>query len=86
MFIKWKYRYDKKNVHENEELWSTIEERYVPIGSEMIHTLIFMKKVNHLAEVISWINEKGVYSAYATDFVLSKGHKLDRGVIVECYE
>jgi len=54
--IEWVYEHDNELVVENEELWSRIEQRYVPIGSNLVHMCISVDD-----EMILWLNEKGLF-------------------------
>jgi len=63
--IEWVYEHDGWRVADNEELWSRIEERWVPIGRELVHLCI-----NYDDKTISWLNEKGLFRARVDDTVL----------------
>ena len=56
--IEWVHNQDDKPVNEQEELYSTPMNRWVPIGSRLIHTLISIDD-----EQIAWVNEKGLFHA-----------------------
>jgi len=59
-FIKWMYVSNNKFVVEDEELWSMIEDCWVPIGSKLIHLCINVDINN---DVVTWLNEKGCFRA-----------------------
>jgi len=63
--IEWVYEYDNELVVENEEIWSMIEERWVPIGSSFVHMCISVEN-----ETISWLNEKGLFRVHVDDIFL----------------
>ena len=60
--IEWVHKFSGHLVHEDETLWSSTEERFVPIGSEMFH---FLVSIND--ETFSWLNEKGLFHACVGD-------------------
>lgn len=60
--IEWTYKLSGRLVHEDETLWSSTEERFVPIGSEMVHCLVSIND-----ETFSWLNEKGLFHACVGD-------------------
>jgi len=60
--IEWTYKYNNKLVVENEILWSSIEKRYIPIGSKYVHMCIDLND-----ETYSWLNEKGLFRACVDD-------------------
>ncbi len=67
--LKWTYL-DKQRwepVPEEEWLWSTLENRYVPIGSGLVHFLVYIDSVK-----ISWMNALGYFEAYRDNFYAGK--------------
>ena len=60
--IEWVSKFSGELVHKRSRLWSTVEGRYVPIGSEMVH---FLVSINN--ETFSWLNEKGLFHARVDD-------------------
>ena len=60
--IEWVSKFSGELVHKRERLWSTVEGRYVPIGSEMVHLLVSIDD-----ETFSWLNEKGLFHARVDD-------------------
>ena len=60
--IEWTYNNDGATVLEEEMLWSSIEKRYVPINSNMVHVLVKIGKTT-----FSWMNAQGVFRARLKD-------------------
>ncbi len=60
--IEWVHKRSGHLVHEDETLWSAVERRFVPIGSEMVHFLVSINE-----ETYSWLNEKGLFHARVDD-------------------
>jgi len=60
--IVWVHAYNNELVLNNEELWSTIERHYVPIGRNLVHMCI---SVNN--ETYSWLNVEGLFTARVDD-------------------
>lgn len=60
--IEWVSKFTGELVNKRSRLWSTVEGRYVPIGSEMVH---FLVSINN--ETFSWLNEKGLFHALVDD-------------------
>jgi len=60
--IEWVYKNGGQLVYSNEEIWSSIEQRYVPIGLRHIHLC-----TNVDDETYSWLNEKGLFRAHVDD-------------------
>ena len=60
--IEWTYKHSGELVHKDEILWSSVMERFVPVGSEMFH---FLVSIND--ETFSWLNEKGLFHACVGD-------------------
>jgi len=60
--IEWVYKNDHVLVHKDEILWSTIEEKYVPIGSSLIHMCVSCDD-----ETYSWLNKRGLFSVRCDD-------------------
>ena len=69
--IEWTYTHNNQLVNERETLWSTPMNRYVPIGSSLVHALISIDD-----ERITWMNEEGLFRALVddafTDYELSR--------------
>lgn len=68
--IEWTYKRNGRLVTGREQLWSTIMNCYVPIGSSLIHTLVSIDD-----EQITWVNEEGCFHARVDD----KRWKIDAG-------
>ena len=62
--IEWVYVNTCHVVDSHERLWSTIEKRYVPIGSGMVH---FLASHNDETLTLSWLNSDGLFTASYTD-------------------
>lgn len=60
--IEWVYVNTCRVVEAHEWLFSTIERRYAPIGSGMVHILIA-----HDDESLTWLNADGLFSALVSD-------------------
>ena len=60
--IEWTYAHKDMLVNENENLWSTIEKRWVPIGSKFVHLCVTVDD-----ETYSWLNEEGLHSIFISD-------------------
>jgi len=60
--IEWTYSYNNKLVVKYETLWSTIENKFVPIGSEMIHACVACDSIAY-----AWYNKKGLFRARFSD-------------------
>jgi len=60
--IEWVFLCDNAPVGKDNELWSSIEKRYVPICSEMIHVCV--KRDN---ETYTWLNNVGTFQAKISD-------------------
>jgi len=60
--IEWVYKDNNQLVWENQTLYSSIEQRYVPIGSKYVHMCIFYDGETYL-----WLNEEGFFSAKTND-------------------
>jgi hypothetical protein len=56
--IEWMYHRDGRPVREDRLLWSTVEKKWVPIGSELTHLCVSCE-----GEIITWLNERGVFRA-----------------------
>jgi hypothetical protein len=74
--IEWTYRRDGKLVYHDDRVWSSVEENYVPIGRELTHLCISCE-----GEIITWLNEKGVFSACVDDTTIH-GKDWTRYVVV----
>jgi hypothetical protein len=60
-FIEWTYKYGNKDlVSDNEELWSTLERRWVPIG--LTSLLVWVTD-----EEYAWLTPKGLFHARRDD-------------------
>jgi hypothetical protein len=59
--IEWTFT-DGKPVREDEMIWSTVEKKHVPIGSDLIHLC-----VSREGEIITWLNERGMFRAHVGD-------------------
>jgi len=60
--IEWVYMSNNELVAKNEELWSRIDNAYVPIGRNLVHMCISVDN-----DVYSWLNEKGLFRARSSD-------------------
>jgi len=74
--IEWVYAYDNELVVEDEELWSRIEKRYVPIGRNLVHLCISVEN-----SVYSWLNEKGLFRAHMNDTQTFRYGYLPPGIV-----
>ena len=74
--IEWVSKFSGELVHKRSRLWSTVEGRYVPIGSEMVH---FLVSINN--ETFSWLNEKGLFHARVDDSAFGGQIKGGDGVV-----
>jgi hypothetical protein len=60
-FIEWTYKYGNKDlVSDNEELWSTLERRWAPIGLQSL--LVWVTD-----EEYAWLTPKGLFHARRDD-------------------
>lgn len=64
--IEWTYREDSLIVLHDEVMWSTIEKRYVPIGSGMVHMLVDLDSRSYV-----WLNFHGSFRAHFCDVFTS---------------
>ena len=60
--IEWMYEQNGELVTKDEELWSTLMIRHVPIGSTLVHILVSIDD-----EQIMWLNEVGLFHARVGD-------------------
>jgi len=60
--IEWVNKANGKLVVENEMLWSTIEEHWIPVGSNLVHLCTSVD-----SKMYSWLNEKGLFHAHVDD-------------------
>ena len=60
--IEWVYKQTNEFIAEDETLWSTLMQRYVPIGSNFVHILISIDN-----EQLTWLNEEGCFHARMDD-------------------
>jgi hypothetical protein len=60
--IEWAYEATDRPVSVDERLWSTPLQRYVPIGSDMIHMLVAVD-----SDHIMWFNSRGLFHARVDD-------------------
>ena len=74
--IEWMYKFSGELVHKDETLWSSVMERFVPVGSEMVH---FLVSVND--ETYSWINENGLFHARVDDAERRAGVSAGSGIV-----
>jgi hypothetical protein len=58
--IKWYYDHNNEIVRTNEELWSSLMQKWVPIG--IVSTLLHQDNKTY-----SWINSKGCFRARVDD-------------------
>ena len=68
--IEWTYKHSGELVREDETLWSSMMERFVPIGGEAVHFLVFVND-----ETYSWLNENGLFHARVDDPVAGPGYE-----------
>jgi hypothetical protein len=54
--IEWMYEFDSKPVLENEELWSTPMQRWIPIG---VHPMMLISITD---EFYTWLTPDGLFS------------------------
>jgi hypothetical protein len=76
--IEWAYRRDGKPVSEDEELWSSVEQRWVPIGPDLTHLC-----VSRDGKTITWLNEKGLFRVHKDDITTYKSFPT-RVEVVPC--
>jgi hypothetical protein len=62
--IEWVKDYNRQLVCENETLWSSVDEKWVPIGPELTHLCVSCD-----SDTLTWLNEKGLFRAYVGDGV-----------------
>ena len=62
--IEWRYQYSKQRIDTNEMLWSSIMQKWIPMG--IVST--FLHQDN---EIYFWINSKGCFSAHVNDITVS---------------
>jgi hypothetical protein len=74
--IEWSYRHIDKPVYPDEELWSSTEKKWVPIGSGMTHLCVSCDE-----ETITWLNEKGLFHARVDDTRVRRCRRALKGVI-----
>jgi hypothetical protein len=60
--IRWEYSNVDLSIGKNAIMWSTIDKRYVPIGSDMIHLCIACD-----GKTITWLNQEGLFRARVDD-------------------
>ena len=60
--IEWTYTHNNQLVVKREMLWSTPMNRWVPIGSGLVHTIVSIDKKR-----IAWLNEEGCFHACVND-------------------
>lgn len=60
--IEWRYRKMGKLVDAYDTVWSTVLQRYVPIGSKMVHLLISIDD-----STLVWLNDMGLFQAKRSD-------------------
>lgn len=59
--IEWVYK-NGKVVDKDEELWSSPEDRWVPIGGTKYHLVVSVDENKY-----SWLNDDGLFHAYVED-------------------
>lgn len=60
--IEWFYADNDERVQPGELLWSSIDEKYVPIGSSLVHTLISIEDDDMI-----FMNPRGIFKARTND-------------------
>lgn len=65
--IEWTYCDANYLAFDYEYLWSSSMRQRVPIGSKSIHVLVSIDE-----EQMSWLNEKGLFTACMADFRRSR--------------
>jgi len=60
--IEWAYVHNGNLVIIDEDLWSTIDNEWVPIGRNLVHMCIDIDSKKY-----SWLNKKGLFRAYIDD-------------------
>ena len=70
-FIEWSW--NGTLLARDEKLWSTVEERYVPIGE--VALLVSMTSTEY-----TWLNSKGLFTAHASDQGYDKKMKCRGGI------
>ena len=66
--VEWAYKRDGSIVIEHDMLWSTPMNRWVPIGSGLVHTLVSID-----GEQIMWLNREGCFHARVDDIMAARG-------------
>jgi hypothetical protein len=75
--IEWAYLRTRSLVCKNETLWSSVDEKWVPIGSELTHLCVSCD-----GKIITWLNEKGLFRAREDDGLLpDKGGGAARPIV-----
>lgn len=72
--IEWIYTHDRSLVSQDETLWSTLENRYVPIG--LTSLLIWVTDTEY-----AWLTPEGLFHARRDD-TRSKARAEDVSVVV----
>jgi len=60
--IQWVYDVDKQPVNAGVEIYSTIDQRWCYVGSEVLHLCIAV-----FEDTIVWFNDKGLFHAHVAD-------------------
>jgi len=74
--IEWTHKTSGVLVRKDETLWSSTEERFVPICNEMVHFLVSIDDKTY-----SWLNEKGLFHARVDDSAFGGQIKGGDGVV-----
>jgi hypothetical protein len=59
--IEWVYKSDSQPVDEDEKLWSTPMQRWIPIG---VHPMMFISMTD---EFYTWLTPEGLFHACVDD-------------------
>jgi hypothetical protein len=62
--IEWAWRHTANPVRRDETLWSSVDGKWVPVGSELTHLCV---NCDEEEKTIMWLNERGVFRARADD-------------------
>jgi hypothetical protein len=60
--IEWVYRTKNETVCKDETLWSSQEQKWVPIGSGLTHKCVFCDEKTY-----KWSNQRGLFRAHVDD-------------------
>ena len=79
--ISWRYSFTGKQVDEEEKLWSSVLQTYVPIDG--ISTLIAIEEVSFNITTLTFLNRGQLYVSDFTDHTTIKRWSSDYDVVVD---